>query len=107
MIDIKKKYKTRSGLDVLLISDQGRGSYPIVGYVGLATTVTTWTDTGICDPDVDYHPFNLVEVKEKKVMYVLIDEYGDISSSQNADEQDKRFYVTRIRVEYEEGQFDE
>lgn len=111
MIDIKKKYKTRSGLDVRLVSDQGHLDFPIVGYIGNSIEPTCWD----CDGSFTYQKdhCDLVEVKEKKVMYVNVypsDKHYFYFSRESADINDS--YVTgarlaRIRVEYEEGQFDE
>jgi hypothetical protein len=106
MIDIKKKYKTRSGLDVRLVSDQGHPDWPIVGFVGDCSEPLTWKQDGTFFSK-HAHDYDLVEVKEKKVMYILMDEYGNLDTSGTADITDRESYTTRIRVEYEEGQFDE
>ena len=48
-IDIDKKYQTRSGLPVRLISNNGRKGYPILGVVTRpdgSETVADWTDEG-------------------------------------------------------------
>lgn len=113
MIDIKKKYKTRSGLDVRLVSDQGHPDWPIVGYVDNCREPVCWDSEGLYIGTSEPDDFDLVEVKEKKVMYVNV--YSDDNccymheSKEKADlEKDyQRIRVSCIRVEYEEGQFDE
>lgn len=66
MIDIKKKYKTRSGLPFYPVTDQGRGQYPIFGYVGDSENVKMWTKYGKYTQVLDCHQYDLLEVKEKK-----------------------------------------
>lgn len=111
MIDIKKKYKTRSGLDVRLVSDQGHPNANIVGYAGDDTWPSTWNNNGefrsTVSELIDHQMYDLVEVKENKVMYLLINAYGDLDTSEIADTKDRELYTTRIRVEYKEGQFDD
>lgn len=110
MIDIKKKYKTRNGLPFYPVTDQGRGQYPIIGYIGDGESVKVWTRYGKYSQAVDGHQYDLVEVKEKKVMYVNVHKDGDIyayDSAYTARQHCPSGFVACIRVEYEEGQFDD
>ncbi len=113
MIDIKKKWGTRSGLDVCLVSDKGHPDWPIVGFIGNGQQPYSWKQDGSYhEIRGESHDFDLVEVKEKKVMYVNVYEDGSICGyeSQNGawkDRQQKNGRISCIRVEYEEGQFDE
>lgn len=106
MIDIKKKYKTRSGFDVRLVSDQGHPDFPIVGYIRNSLEPSSWNQDGKYHK-MRLHDYDLVEVKEKKVMYLLIHAHGDLDTSTYPTDSDKDYYISRIRVEYEEGQFDD
>lgn len=45
-IDLKKKYRTRNGRPVRLISDQGRQPYPFLGYVGDDFVPCAWSEEG-------------------------------------------------------------
>lgn len=45
-IDINKKYKTKSGKEVELITTKGRGDLPVVGYVGNSSKVVRWDSKG-------------------------------------------------------------
>ena len=117
MIDITKKYKTKTGLDVVLVSDKGRGEYPIIGFVefvGYDEDVQTWTKNGVFHLGNNFNHLDLVEVKEKKVAYLNIEKIGlcgykvlGYGSRQTADFESKENRIARIRIEYEEGQFDE
>lgn len=47
-ISLDKKYQTRTGETVRLISDQGCDEdYPIVGYVGQACSIRYWSKQGL------------------------------------------------------------
>lgn len=67
--DITKPFHTRDGSKVEIISDKGRGEYPIVGYIGdVFRTLDTWTLDGIFSK-AGYMPGNdLVNTKEKKLV---------------------------------------
>lgn len=109
MIDIKKKYKTRSGFDVRLVSDQGHPNWPIVGYVNDCIEPVCWDSDGLYVGTSVPDDYDLVEVKEKKVMYVNV--YEDVrrvhTTKKQAINSQEEGIISRIRVEYEEGQFDD
>jgi hypothetical protein len=110
MIDITKKHTTRNGLEVYLISDKGRGDYPIIGFIGDDKDVKTWTKEGVFHTGNAFNGLDLVEVKEKKVAYVNIypTSIGGSNPSRSiADECSAHIRIACIRIEYEEGQFDE
>jgi hypothetical protein len=108
MIDITKKYKTRSGLDFHPISDKGRGEYPIIGFIGDDEDVKTWTNEGVFHIGNSSNRLDLVEVKEKKVAYLNIYPNNITwASRSSADESADENRIACVRVEYEEGQFDE
>lgn len=60
-VDIRKKYRIRNGEDVEFISDAGRGTHPVVGYVGDQMDITYWTKEGNYFLD-ETSQFDLVEV---------------------------------------------
>lgn len=69
-IDITKKYKTRDGRPVELISDKGRGEYVFIGYIGDDNSPSTWQENGsFWGGESD---FNLVEVEPESVYEYLI-----------------------------------
>lgn len=45
-IDINKKYRTVTGLDVELITTSGRGVHPVLGYIGKSDTLSEWHSYG-------------------------------------------------------------
>jgi hypothetical protein len=61
-IDITKPIQTVSaGTPVTIISDQGRGKHPLIGYVGTSTSVNVWDEYG-------FGAFRIKNVKEKKMV---------------------------------------
>jgi len=105
-IDITKKYKTRDGQDFTPLSDKGRGNYPIIGFIGSAKVIQRWSKDGRFVGWPQEHHFDLVEVKEKKVAYLNV--YPDSHRSRNiADAYAAENRIACVRIEYEEGQFDE
>jgi hypothetical protein len=80
MIDIAKKYKTREGLPVEIISVSGRGDFPILGYVAKGHTVNYWTATGRwhSTPGAENRK-DLIEVPREPITYTwqgTVDEMG-------------------------------
>ena len=108
MTDFTKPVQTRSGLPVTIITTEGRGKYPVLGYIDQDEVPFRWDENGehtISDA------FNLINVPEKRVMYVNV--YNDnepvyrCQSRKDADEKECKKRIACIRVEYTEGQFDE
>ncbi len=75
MIDLKKKYKTRGGTEVTLVSTEGRAPYPVLGYVGTEILTTCWTKYGKISVSVS--ELDLVEVKEVKTTTGWMNFYPD------------------------------
>jgi hypothetical protein len=112
MIDLTKKYRTKNGKDVELISDKGRGDYPIIGYFEGREALATWTQDGryilagnSCS--------DLIEVKEKKKVWGNLHEdmCGAIyvlsySSPENAEMYKDVYekYIKTVEIEYEVGE---
>ena len=105
-IDITKKYQTRDGKAVRLISDQGRSSYPIIGVVVDSDSLQEWTADGKYttngfDPELD-----LVPVKEKRTGWVNIYPNGSVSIIHpNKGQADSHMDATRVacaQIEWEE-----
>lgn len=111
-IDMNKKYKTRDGRDVrILCTDANHKLYPVVGIVEMEgiSYPSSWTRFGKLDTQ-SYEKSNedLIEVKEKETLWLKIYEnecvrrFGNLYSAKA----DKNA-IARIKVEYEERQFDE
>lgn len=62
MIDINKKYRTRDGRPVELITTSGRGYFQVIGYVAESTYVYYWSGDGK-SPGADSN-LDLVPVSE-------------------------------------------
>jgi len=114
MIDINKKYRFRNGEDArILCVDSGDENYPVIaltreGQTSLHTkSGALWNALWIIEGQ---HIWDLVEVKEKKTLWVNILPsgvgYAYLCMSE-ADYQATKHRVARIKVTYEEGQFDE
>lgn len=64
MIDMNKKYRTRGGRDVTLLTTSGRGGWPIVGYITENGDLPeAWSATGQYYEDTK-SDLDLVEVVE-------------------------------------------
>jgi hypothetical protein len=109
MIDINKTYRYRNGEEARVICvDAPHNQWPVIALDG-GGVITRHTDMGVSSWELDY---DLIEVKEKKVLWLNVYEspfegfiYRDRERSD--DEAYDRERIARIRVEYEEGQFDE
>jgi hypothetical protein len=108
MIDLTKKYRTRGGKSVELISNKGRGNYPTIGYIDKNLFITSWTMEGVViEGTADTR--DLVEVKERKLwVNVYIDISGTPCSCIFETEADAITYQDRcdrpikiIEIEYE------
>ena len=108
-IDMNKKYKTRSGLPVRILCTNAGGKYPIAGLID-NKSVFQWLPNGRCafssQSDND-----LIEVKEKKVMWVNVYKNGSTAvylSRVHADDCQHAFgsgnRIACVKVEYEDGE---
>jgi hypothetical protein len=112
MIDLTKKYRTRNGKDVELISDKGRGDFPILGYFEGREALATWTQDGrytltgnTCS--------DLIEVKEMKKVWVVLFQRpsGELfttahSSAESVEAQlnyTSAKHIKTVEIEYEVG----
>ena len=69
LIDINKPIQTRDGKTVEIISDKGRGEYPLVGYIANnLKTLDTWMLDGTFSKAGYLPENNLVNVKEKTIV---------------------------------------
>lgn len=73
MIDIDKKYQTRDGRAVRLISNNGTPEYPIIGVIAGQPLPSSWSHSGhYTNPrsaEELQHDWDLVPVPEKVTMY--------------------------------------
>ena len=111
MIDINKKYTTRDGREVRIYATDGAGSWPVHGAVLFESgwCDASWSKTGSAT-QCQFDDFDLIEVKEKRVMWVNV--YEDGNGAAHADKEDADGCsvpgrIARIHVEYCEGQFDD
>lgn len=115
MLDPTKPLQTRDGRKVSLITTEGRGDYPLVGYVGEEDTPTSWTKEGEWRKRGGNFPIDLINIPED--VYVWINVYKDKAgklnrggvhgSRKSADAMQDDGRISRIRVKLVEGQWDE
>ena len=108
MIDIKKKYKTRNGHEVTLVTTEGRGPYPVIGYIGMGVLSTCWNKAGKAPWSSD---LDLVEVKEVKTATGWVNVYSDgrhaaHPTKEEADDyaEEHRLACKEVTFEYTEGE---
>lgn len=112
MIDFKKPVQTRRGYPVTILTTDGRGNYPVVGYIWERTDVHTWMRSGRYFADLE-GPLDLINVPEKRTAYVNIVKgakrlklYRTSQEAASAFDQDGPL-IARVKIEYTEGQRDE
>lgn len=110
-ISIHKKYQTRDGRPVEIIATNAQGKRPVIGFIGDDVSFTFWNSKGANDPHRRACGRDLVEVTPKRVMWLNVypdDEVHAHESREDADgcsADDRR--IARLKIEFEEGQFDE
>lgn len=115
-IDWSKPVQTRDGTLVSILSRKGRGIFPVIGYIGDATEVDTWTAEGKYRR-IASQPEDLMNVPEKpmqKEVWFNVFKRKDLMdvgvcfhSKQKADESPSAGHrVGCIKVVLTEGQFD-
>ncbi len=73
MIDLTKPLQTRSGDPVEVITVEGRGPYPIVGYISdSAVDLACWRSDGSYSCDRTKHPFDLINTPVQREGWVLV-----------------------------------
>jgi len=111
MIDINKKYRYAGdgyGTPRILCIDRKTedGNFPVVS-MDIYGGFYCHQENGVCRYD---RKFDLIEAKEKKELWLNVYKYGTCShpTKEDADTiEGKSFRLARIKVEYEEGRFDE
>lgn len=112
MIDWTKPVRTvKRKLPVEIISTNGRGAYPIVGYAGSGDSLDNWTKDGTFDLS-ETTVWDLENAPEKKAGYINIypKEYisDKIYESRSCADSSSCFdRIACIRIEYEDGQSDD
>ena len=106
-LDLTKPLQTRDGRSVALITVVGREPYPLVGYIGTASMVTTWKRDGrtLFPWQEDLLDSDLVNVPAKIVRY--LNRYRHGKFFEITEQPLSRPELTeRIRIEFAEGQID-
>ena len=111
MIDINKKYRYAGdgyGTPRILCIDRKTedGNFPVVS-MDIYGGFYCHQENGVCRYD---RKFDLIEAKEKKELWLNVYKYGSCSHPTKEDSdtiEGKSFRLARIKVEYEEGRFDD
>ena len=108
MIDINKKYRTRDGRPVELITTRGRDKWPVMGYIGDEDQVSLWSIDGSNNSYSRLNVFDLVEAKPKRVLSLNVypdDEvyaHGSREDAEGGNADDSR--IACLKIEFEEGE---
>lgn len=106
-IDPKLPVFTRDGRPVQIITMDGRSKfYPILGYVGDAGVISSWTIEGKqhCSND-EPGPFDLIQHREVWVN-IYEQEFLAVFPTKEAAQRSHKAPIARVRVPYTPGQFD-
>ena len=106
MTDFAKPVQTRSGVPVELVTTEGRYPYPLVGYIDADHIVSYWSCDGLFQGRKDNHDYDLINVPEKRVVYIYFYKSSNQSIFALGHECSAELIAKR-RVEYTEGQFDD
>lgn len=108
MISMGKKYQTRDGQPVELLTTRARGERPVMGYVGGQDQVSLWTLDGVYTHSHQAtHVYDLVEVKPKRVMWLNVYPNGATSAYRTRPDADSRRFdgcIACLKIEFEEGE---
>lgn len=117
VVDLTKPVQTRDGHTVQLLTTEGRGKFPVIGYIGDSVRIIAWDKGGrMSTASVEEHPLDLVQTPPPvKVGYLNIYEPSSylFTSREDADRLARnaaergKIRVACIRYEYRPGQFDE
>lgn len=110
MIDFSKPVQAKKGNEAVIYTTDGKGEYPVVGQVKKEDDdwrSGCWTLSGE-NPTQD-SDYNLINVPEKHVRYINFYS-GGIGAHEDRKAADKVATASRIaciRIEFEDGQFDD
>lgn len=100
MIKLDREYITASGNEVTLITVEGRGRYPVVGYIGENSQLQMWDQDGRSSGPQDYD----LKVKPK-TLYIRIASNGTFGVFSNEAQAIKSSIVaaTTLEIKYVPG----
>lgn len=107
MIDINKKYRTRDGRPVELLTTNARGAWPVIGHIGDENQVFRWAIDGAFCGTSPIRTLDLVEVKPKRVMWFNVYHGGEVHAHDSREDADGGSGDNRIaclKIEFEEGE---
>lgn len=107
-IDPKLPVRTRDGRPVQIVTMDGRSKwYPILGYVGDADVMNSWTIEGKspCHND-EPDPLDLIQDREVWVN-IYEQEFLAVFPTKEAAQRSHKTPIARVRVPYTPGQFDD
>lgn len=111
MIDFSKPVQTKEGKEVRIYTTEGMGKYPVVGqvkYIDGDWLAVRWTLSG--ENQAMGGGYSLINVPEKHVRYLNC--YHGLAAcaytdKKTADEWADQGRIACIRIEFEDGQFDD
>jgi hypothetical protein len=109
-LDVTKPLRSKTSKEpITLIAINGRGGYPNIGYVGSSSQLVEWDEYGNA---LEWpHADQIENTPNKKTGYMNIYPqevaYGAYSTRKQADHAAQRTRIACVKVEYEEGQYDD
>lgn len=114
-LEVGKKYRTRGGDEVEILRTDVRGTKPVVGiitYADASQSVSDWDACGFWWTAGPGSSLDLIsKIKPKRVVWLNVYPGEDggyyYDSRAEADRQATPYRIACIRVEFEDGQFDD
>jgi len=106
-ISLHKKYRTRDGRPVELLTTSARGAWPVIGHIGDSESLVRWSlDGTFCGTRLT-RALDLVEVKPKRVLWLNVYPCSNgivYDSREGADEGAAAHRIACLKIEFEEGE---
>lgn len=115
--DPKKPVQTKSGKKVSLVTTEGIGGYPLIGYMGERTFPELWTKEGKLHEGCE-SPLDLINIPEERDVWVNVYDDGvwaphkrkidaDIWAEARIADNKSASRIARLHIRYTVGQMDE
>ena len=111
----KPPFRTKNGMEVSLITADGRLPQPIIGYVGHDDGVSSWSNDGTYHRDGKPSCLDLVNIPEEQFIWVNVYKVKEsmlfsvflFTSREDADEGADERRVSRLKIKLVEGRWDD
>lgn len=108
MIEMEKKYQYRNGEPATIVFTNARNRYYPVISVNEYGLPLRHTENGKYDPTKkDYHPYDLIEIKEPNIRYYNLYPDTGHASREEADRIAMTHRIGCIKIDLNEGRYEE